>query len=222
METITDTSTRKKSKTTNSKDKKEKGMKEKDSAKKVSSPKRQPRKRDEVIIEDTQPAITLDANTNTTKETASSDTEQKTSLPVPDSAPKQNSNTGENKGVWANESNANESNNAGAENNSTDNIIEGESQAETIVEVLSSMPKPVDAKALLGYANVIHGSAVRGFRPISIKELKDLLSRSQFPFHYTVKKRGNEFPNEIFIILTDGENKARCPVNSSEFIKIRE
>lgn len=122
------------------------------------------------------------------------------------------------------DSDNNDTNNMGNGVDLTSSFVEDKSLADIIVEVNSSIPeprKPVDIKSLLKYSDSIHCSTTKGFRPISVTEIISLLSRSKFPFNYAVKKRGDDFPNEIFIVLTSGDNKARCPVNPDQFIKTR-
>jgi len=94
------------------------------------------------------------------------------------------------------------------------------SAPETIVEVLSSKPQAVNSKALQSYSSAILSTIRKHFRPHTQKEINGIMQGAKYPFHYTIKSRGNDFPNEIFIELTDGNNTERCPVDPNDFITV--
>ncbi|HUX78925.1 MAG TPA: hypothetical protein VMW10_04155 [Alphaproteobacteria bacterium] len=91
---------------------------------------------------------------------------------------------------------------------------------QTIVEVLSSKPASVNPKALLSYASAIHSTIKRHFRDHTLPEINGLMKNANYPFTYSIKNRGEDFPNEIYIEITDGNNVQRCPLNAKEFIKV--
>jgi hypothetical protein len=92
--------------------------------------------------------------------------------------------------------------------------------SETIVEVLSSKPQAVNSKALQSYSSAILSTIRKHFRPHTQKEINGIMEGAKYPFHYSIKSRGNDFPNEIFIELTDGNNTERCPVDPNDFITV--
>jgi outer membrane biosynthesis protein TonB len=88
----------------------------------------------------------------------------------------------------------------------------------SLADKFSAEPEAVHTNPLLVYSDSIRDAIRNHFRMMSRSEINDLMQRGGYPFKYEIKQNPAQPTNQIFIEISDAQNKARIPNNEDDFI----
>lgn len=88
------------------------------------------------------------------------------------------------------------------------------------IESMSSEPQSVNTNNLLVYSDSIRDTCRNHFRAMSVSEIRDLMTRGNYPFKWNIVPNPANPHGQIYIDISDETNKGRIPTNPEEFIAV--